>query len=118
MNNLDNSEFKCLIDSIITQDLIDKINGFFCQYNINKDCTDIADNIEIITETQCIGKYKDMVGEAGKYDTKTRKIILIDSKLTQRLFLHEYIHKKSAKHRFLRKDLLGISYNNSHIMIL
>lgn len=38
-------------------------------------------------------------------------------KLTQRLFLHEYIHKKSAKHRLFRQDLIGISYNKHYSLL-
>ena len=101
------------MDKIITSELIDKINDFFLKYNISKDCDDIRENIKIITEAQCVGRYKDLRDKGGKYDSKTKEIILINSKITQRLFLHEYIHKKSAKHRFLRPDLLGISYNEN-----
>lgn len=93
-----------MMDKIITSELIDKINDFFKKYNISKDCDDINDDIEIITIDQCIHKNKDLQNIPGKYDKRTQKIVIIDSKLTQRLFLHEYIHKKSAKHRLLKKD--------------
>ena len=97
------------MNTIITQDLIDKVDNFFTKYKIDKNCDDIRDNIVIISETQCLGKYKDMKRMAGKYDPKTRKLVLIESKITERVFIHEYIHKKSAKRRLIRKDLLGIS---------
>lgn len=100
-----------MLNNIITTELIEKINNFFKNYNIQKDCNDINENIEIIAVNQCIHRNKDLKNKAGKYDRKTHTIVLVDVKLTQRLFLHEYIHKKSAKHRLLRQDLIGISYN-------
>ena len=103
-----------MMDKIITSELIDKINDFFKKYNISKDCDDINDDIEIITIDQCIHKNKDLQNIPGKYDKRTRKIVIIDSKLTQRLFLHEYIHKKSVKHRLLKKDLIGVCYNECY----
>ncbi len=96
-----------MLNSIIKEELITKINSFFERYDINKDCADIYDNIIIVSESKC-NQYKDLNGNSGMYDPKTRNIIIIDTKLTQRLFLHEYIHKKSAKHRLFRRDLLGI----------
>jgi hypothetical protein len=105
------------LDDIITQELIDKINAFFEKYGIDKDCSDIREKIVIITEADCVGEYADMVRYAGKYDPKTRELILVQEKIIQRVFVHEYMHKKSAKHRLLRKDLLGVKYNKhfSHL---
>lgn len=99
-------------DKIITNKLIDKTNDFFKKYDISKNCDDINEGIQIITKNQCFGQNEDLQDKAGKFDIETGKIVLRDSKVTQRLFLHEYIHKKSVKHRLFRKDYLGIEYNS------
>lgn len=99
-------------DKIITNELIDKTNNFFKKNNISKNCDDINEGIQIITKNQCFGQNEDLQDKAGKFDIETGKIVLRDSKVTQRLFLHEYIHKKSVKHRLFREDYLGIEYNS------
>ncbi|MBQ9232493.1 MAG: hypothetical protein IJ167_00465 [Lachnospiraceae bacterium] len=99
-----------MLESIITEELISNINGFFNKYHINKSCDDIWNDIIVISKSQ-LKQYDFLEGMSGKYDIQAKKIILIDTKLTQRLFLHEYIHKKSVKRRLFRKDLLGICYN-------
>lgn len=84
-------------DKIITNKLIDKTNDFFKKYDISKNCDDINEGIQIITKNQCFGQNEDLQDKAGKFDIETGKIVLRDSKVTQRLFLHEYIHKKICK---------------------
>jgi hypothetical protein len=64
-----------------------------------------------------IGNLVGMKGKNGKYSASTRFITIKESKLTPRLFVHEYMHKKSAKHRFLRSDLLGIRVNHFFVQL-
>lgn len=99
------------LSNVITKDVIDKIDCFFIKYGIKKDCCDINENIQVISEEDCVGKYSDMANYAGKYDRLSGNIILVGSKIETRLFIHEYMHKKSAKKRFLRPSLLGVDYN-------
>ena len=100
-------------DKIITNKLIDKTNDFFKKYDISKNCDNINEGIQIITDSLCNTQYPDLQNKAGKFDIETKKIVLRDSKVTQRLFLHEYVHKKSVKHRLFREDYLGIESNSS-----
>lgn len=100
-------------DKIITNKLIDKTNDFFKKYDISKNCDNINEGIQIITDSLCNTQYPDLQNKAGKFDIETKKIVLRDSKVTQRLFLHEYVHKKSVKHRLCRKDYLGIESNSN-----
>lgn len=100
-------------DKIITNELIDKTNDFFKKYDISKNCDNINEGIQIITDSLCNTQYPDLQNKAGKFDIETKKIVLRDSKVTQRLFLHEYVHKKSVKHRLFREDYLGIESNSN-----
>ena len=100
------------MNEIITDELINKINEFFKKYNISNDCNDINKGIQIISKNQCFGPNEDLLNKAGKFDIETKKIVLRYSKVTQRLFLHEYIHKKSLKCKLFGEDYLGIYCNS------
>ena len=65
----------------------------FPVYDPSSSCLPLLSLIHIY---QCFGQNEDLQDKAGKFDIETGKIVLRDSKVTQRLFLHEDVYKRQV----------------------
>lgn len=61
-------------DKIITNKLIDKTNDFFKKYDISKNCDNINEGIQIITDSLCNTQYPDLQNKAGKFDIEKKRL--------------------------------------------
>lgn len=108
-NIVDESTTHNILKDIITPELIHKISDFADKYEITINCSDIGDDVVIIKKATPFSRYRDLVGKSGKHEVKSNKIILVEPHITQRLFLHEYVHKKS-----LNENNYGIIKTNEY----